>query len=1416
MKYSHKGLLGRAAVLAAVLAFGCAAWNKWLGRTHIAFVNFQPISLQQMARANDNSSIRLAVVGTDELGQLDGYDMVFINGMGLRLTAEQRALVQEAVDGGTPVYTQMATSPDNDFNTFSDEDARLIAAYLTNSSNTNSRSLLSFVRSQVDGKIAWCGTVEEPVVKPSDYLYHAAEKAGDDDLVFTTVEAYETFMKAHGLYREGQKRVMVSGAMADPTELVAALEKEGLNVYPVSSFLGLKDYAEQIRPHAIINMAHGRLGDDMVAWLKANDVLLFDPLTLHELTETWENDPMGMSGGFMSQSVVMPEIDGAIRTSVLFAQYRDADGMVYSYAVPERLQTYVENVKRYLRLRETANADKRVAIVYYKGPGQGNMTAGGMEVMPSLYNVLLRLRAEGYNVEGLPASLDGFADDIRRRGSLFNSFAEGSAAEFMRNGHPQLVNKADYEAWVKASLRPGKYAEVEALFGAFPGVNNRLQTADGQLAFPCIRYGNIALLPQPAAGEGTNDFQVVHGTEQAPPHSYIAPYLWIQHGFKADALVHFGTHGSLEFTPKKQVALSNLDWPDRLVGALPHFYIYSIDNVGEAMIAKRRSYADIISHLTPPFRESNIRSTYKELCAKINAYAKAGDNRDELSLQVKALAEKLEIHLDLGLDTVKARPYTAEEIERVENYAEELSSAKITGELYTMGRPYSASYIRSSVLAMTVDPIAYSRLALDRLNGKTVPEAGRNTARFYEQYLVPAQQLVADLLDNAREMTDGQFCTMAGITPAQLAEARRLIARQNAPKGMLAMMQAMKERQKNDTTAASGRMKPASGHPGGMPASVRHKTAGEASPAPHGGRPDAATSVTAKAVAEPTKEQLAWANAVNDLETAVRRVALYRAYLSGSPEREMQALLSALGGGYIAPSPGGDPIASPNTLPTGRNLFAVNAEETPTPDAWEKGVELAKATLAEYGKRHNGDTPRKVSYTLWSGEFIQTGGATVAQILYMLGVEPVRDRYGRVTDVQLIPSETLGRPRIDVVVQTSGQLRDLAASRLFLVNKAVEMAAAATGDKFDNRVREGVQESERFLIEQGVSPKEAREISSYRVFGGVGGNYGTGIQGMVEAGNAWENDSQIADVYMNNMGAFYGSENSWEKHIGDAFRAALTHTDVVVQPRQSNTWGALSLDHVYEFMGGMNLAVREVTGKDPDAYFSDYRNKHNVRMQESKEAIGVEARTKLFNPTYVEEVTKGGASAADKVAEMVRNTYGWNVMKPDVIDKEMWDGIYDVYVKDKFGVGVQQHFADVNPAAMQELTATMMEVARKGYWKATPEQLAEIARVHTDLVAKFGPSGSAFTGNNTVLQDFIARQVDTRQAAAYREKMKEMREVDADASSDGMVMEKQNRRLDSGNEARKSTLNGFVVVCSVLVLFVLLLFVLRYKRRKEE
>ncbi|MFW5708494.1 MAG: cobaltochelatase subunit CobN, partial [Bacteroidota bacterium] len=286
------------------------------------------------------------------------------------------------------------------------------------------------------------------------------------------------------------------------------------------------------------------------------------------------------------------------------------------------------------------------------------------------------------------------------------------------------------------------------------------------------------------------------------------------------------------------------------------------------------------------------------------------------------------------------------------------------------------------------------------------------------------------------------------------------------------------------------------------------------------------------------------------------------------------------------------------------------------------------------------------------------------------------------------------------------------------------------------------------------------------------GNYGTGIMGLVEKGDAWDDEKQLAEQYINNMGAIYGSGEDWGVYRKGIFEAALLNTEVVVQPRASNTWGPLSLDHVYEFMGGINLAVRNVTGNDPTAYFNDFRNVNRPKMQELKEAIGVETNSTVFNPKYISELIAGEASSMDKLAETFRNTYGWNVMKPEAIDDYIWNTYHEIYLNDKLNLKIRQRFEEKNPYALQEMTSVMLETARKGYWKATRQQLKEISQVHAELVRDHDAGCSGFVCDNAKLRSFIAAKIPEQLSKDYQNKIDEARNVQIDENSKNVVLKK--------------------------------------------
>ena len=1390
---------GIALVLVALASY--FLWGHYGATTRIALVNFPGYQSSGMILSNDSRHIHYDELEQDEIDRFDDYDCVLAFGMGLRWNDEQREQIKRLGEKGLPIKVVYATTKENELSSLETAQDQRISEYLDNGNKKNYRSMSRYIRRYVDGK-SWFAPEPDPVVASSvDVYYHL-----DENVAFDKLADYEAYIKKNGFYHEGAKKVLLIGGLNDPfsgnkqnlDSLISSLNRAGLNVYPVASFAQRLRFIKEVSPDLIVHFPHGRIsmmaGDSVVSYLRERNIPVIAPLTLMTTREEWEADPQGMMGGFLSQTLAMPELDGAIYPYVLTTQEKNEDGLYVLKTVPERLKKLTELVQRFLALQTKPNSEKKLAIYYFKGPGQETLAAQGIEVVPSLYNLLLRLKAEGYNLSGLPSDVHAFEAQLMREGPVIQSIAGGQMAQYLKTGNPAWVDKADFDKWIAEDLTPQQLKELEDTYGPTPGAYMTRTSSAGspQLAATRIQYGNVVLLPQPVAAIGDDNFKIVHGVPSPPPYPYINAYLWARHVFGADALMHFGTHGSLEFTPRKQVALSASDWGEALIAPYPHFYYYTIGNVGESMMAKRRSYGSLISYLTPPFDDSKTRHIFTDLQQAIEKYYDLKDPKakEQQSLVVKKLAVGLGIHRDLRLDSILTKPYSSKDVERVDNFAEEIASEKVNGQLYVTGVPYAPAKITSTVLAMTADPIAYAKARLDRLHAPQPLDNTSNKHRFYKEYLQPAQQLVQRIL-TAGTVSETTVLSYSGLTKAQLDHIHALVA----PKGRKGL--------KATLAAAKG---DSSKKAGGKPTRLDQIRGG---------------SLKDKSNADPTsspelsKKERDEIEAITELERAILNVITYRDALKSSPQLELDATINALNGGFTAPSPGGDAVANPQAVPTGRNLYAVRAESTPSQRAWSQGVQLAQSTLKAYKEQH-GKYPTKVSYTFWSSEFVETEGVTIAQVLYMLGVEPVRSQFGTVEDVRLIPTAELGRPRIDVVIQTSGQFRDLAASRLALISKAIDLVASLGKEDQENYVAAGSIATEKELVEQGISPKEARELANVRIFGGINGMYGTGIQEMVTAGDKWEQEKDIADVYINNMGAAYtGKKEDWGRFVKPLFRAALKNTDVVIQPRQNNTWGALSLDHVYEFMGGLTLSVRNVTGKDPDTYLADYRNHSNMHMQDLKEAIGVESRATVLNPAYVKEALSGGANSVANITEVVTNTYGWNVMKPEVIDKELWDQLYDMYIRDVNNLGVAKSFEGKSPAALEEITAVMLETARKGMWKASPEQLSTLAQRHSELVAKYGASGGSMSTDNKKLRAFISKQLSPEAAKEYQSKMKQLDEsTSSGAPGDkGMVMKKETVADQAGAVTR--SFNGLWVVAGVAVLFLALLVLLRLKRRRD-
>lgn len=1111
--------------MAILAAGGYAVYRQFMAPTRILVVNALEAQQADFVLNNDSRHIDVDCVDADEMERLDGYDAIIFYARRIFLTDEQMAEVQRVASRGVPVFTKTLRSSDFVENhNLSDAQIDTLKQYFENDNRQNYRNGLRYLRHIATPRRWGDQQVEPPVEVPRNMFYH--RQYGQ---YFKTADELTAYLRHQGLYHEDGPAVAFVSGITFPMEgnrehvdtLITMLTRRGMNVYPLTGMGKLRDrMLRQLQPDAVVYLPMGRIGNDtLIQWMQEKNVALFTPFPISASHSEWLDEHIPMSSGSKNARIVIPEIDGGMAPYCIGTQNTDAKGYYRYTAEVERCEALADHVGRYLALRTKPNRDKHIAIGYFRRPGKDALLASGMEVVPSMYNFLLRLRQEGYRLDGLPATVDAFAHDVHE------------AAD-----HPLWTTRNVYEEWTRQVIPAAKYAEVTARYGTPPD----------SIPMTAVRYGNVLLFLQPRPALGDDDFRFVHGVDVAPPHSYLAPYLYMQREFRADALVHFGTHGNLEFTPGRDAAMRRDDWSQQLIGPTPHFYFYTTGNIGEAVIAKRRSHAVIMTYLTPPYAESGMRQKYNQLHQDIH---KALNGQAMPSVKQRIVAEGL--HRALGIDSIPGKALTRDELERIDTHIEELMDERMQGAYYILGQPYTEEQLRQTCRAISDDPAQWLRL---------------------------------------------------------------------------------------------------------------------------------------------------------------------RQLLLASTQAEMDNMVRALSGGTVAPAPGGDPVMNDNVLPTGRNMFSINPDNTPDPQAWEDGRRLAEQTLDAYRRKHDGQWPRKVSYTFWAGEFIASGGATIAQALWMLGVEPVRDSQGRIGQLRLVPAAVLGRPRINVVVQVSGQLRDIADSRLKLITEAIQMASAAEGDS--NFVHEGTLAQERELIERGVSPQQARELATLRVFGPVNNGYSTGMMNFIERSEKWQSADELTDQYLNNMCAAYGDERHWGMMQKELFAAALQQTDVLVQPRQSNTWGPLSLDHVYEFTGGLSMVVRRLTGREPDALMADYRNPRRRRMQGLKEAIDIEARTTILNPNFIRERMKGDEGTAQMFGEVFRNIFGWNVTRPSALDPKLYDDLYRLYVDDAEGLGVRQFLEQKNPAAYQSMTETMLESARKGYWKPSDVQLAQMKQLNTRLTAQ--------------------------------------------------------------------------------------------------
>ena len=564
-------------------------------------------------------------------------------------------------------------------------------------------------------------TVPEPRPSPEAGYYYpdpdgsAGGTGGSSGRVFAAWEAFDAWRRAAGKRRPGAPRVAVGfygsnyydGDTALIDAVIAEIERQGAEAIPIFGYPAgiafetlLRDPDGAARADVALAFLFRFAGPDAGESLRKLDIPVLSLISLYGRSEAeWRASAQGLSMFEGTFQVAVPELAGLVAPTVVGSKERRTDPdtgltVVASQPIASRVATAVRRALGYAALAAIPNADKRVAVLFYNyPPGKAGIGASYLNVAESLANVLRRMRAAGYDLGGSDVDLSSGAllDRMTTRARNVGGYAPGELDAMLARGGAPRAWMGDYLRWLDG-YAPELREKVIADWGRPEDAT--LMAKDGGLIIPALRFGNVAVLPQPARGWGEDGEKLYHARDLAPHHQYVATYSWLRApeplGFGADAVVHLGTHGTLEWLDGKDLGLSAADAPDALIADLPNLYVYNVDVVGEGLVARRRGMATLVDHMVPPFVRSGLLPELAALSESVDDYHNNVHKNVQLAEayadEIRRQAVELGMVKDLGLDLGTGAEIEHDTLHAVEDYLIELQGQNIPYGLHAFGR----------------------------------------------------------------------------------------------------------------------------------------------------------------------------------------------------------------------------------------------------------------------------------------------------------------------------------------------------------------------------------------------------------------------------------------------------------------------------------------------------------------------------------------------------------------------------------------------------------------------------------------------------------------------------------------------------------------------------------------------------------
>ncbi|WP_373541901.1 cobaltochelatase subunit CobN [Chamaesiphon sp.] len=1044
--------------------------------------------------------------------------------------------------------------------------------------------------------------------------------------------------------------------------------------------------------------------------------------------EFWESGWQGLTPRDMAMNVALPEVDGRIITrAISFKAVQtqnsalQTDVLVYE-PVPDRVEFVAELALNWSKLRRKSVVDRKVALILANYPTRDGRLANGvgLDTPQSCVEILHALKAAGYQVGEIPAD-SGELIKLLTAGVTNDPEGDGwrKANQSLDCGEywahfqtlPIAVREGIVARWGDCGDRSFQSSSLHSGLGYPQGspLQNPLisqspsppvpQSPPLPIPIPGIQFGNVFVGIQPARGYDKDPNLNYHAPDLVPPHQYVAFYHWVRANFGADAIVHVGKHGNLEWLPGKSVALSENCYPEAVFGAMPHLYPFIVNDPGEGSQAKRRTQAVILDHLTPPMTRAELYGSLNQLEGLIDEYYEAQTLDPQRMPVIRdrliALIQQENLHETLGIQILSqerlapvgfpdAKSETRQGypqggvgsdailtqfLNTADGYLCELKEAQIRDGLHIFGKCPQDTQLRDLVVAIARNPNA-NRLGLTRAIAldwewdfdPLTADLGRELVNFVTPNLIPLRRAARGELDAQAEPA-AKPIRIIGDAVEILEEYAAELVEQLIESSAIDAEYLHSARLKSSLVVQSPPTRTKISNP-------RRRVS------QHEQRFQPLNSLGTH-----TQAELDW------IETKLLP-ALQQT------NQEMVNLLRGLNGEYIPSGASGAPTrGKPEVLPTGRNFYSVDIRAVPTETAWCLGRKAAEVLIDRYTQEH-GEYPQTLGLSIWGTSTMRTGGDDIAQALALIGVQPVWDGVSRrVVDFEILPVSILGRPRVDVTLRISGFFRDAFPNLIDLFDNAVKAVAALDETPAQNPLAAQVQQEQLKWLEQGLTLDEAQTRSQYRIFGSKPGAYGAGLQGLIESQN-WETEADLAQAYIN-WSAYAYTSKAEGIAAPEAFNQRLGNMQIVLQNQDNREHDLLDSDDYYQFQGGLTAAIKKVSGKTPEAYFGDNSRIENPKVRKLTEEIDRVYRSRVVNPKWIAGAMRHGYKGASEMAATLDFLFAYDATTNCVQDF-MYQGVADAYLFDE---SVREFIEQNNPWVQRDMAERLLEANQRGLWE---------------------------------------------------------------------------------------------------------------------